>query len=116
MDLEEGGLPIRTDSERLRIERKQDPRLARPVIPDTISFVKNLFYAWKKLHRVKKDQNLSHAMIGALFYEAMSELFDPQHRNAFLDMLSREKRAKCASSDQISTCELKELFPDLPDD
>lgn len=89
------GILLQSDSGRLFTERvPQNHPVAKPLITNTKEFVRNLFLAWKKLHQQKKAQKLSHKVIGALFYEAMYELFDPKHRNAFLEMLKREEEAE----------------------
>lgn len=79
-----------TDSGRIvleRVEENSKPRASNP-----ISFIKNLFYAWKKLNKIKHEKGLSNATIGLLFYEILHELFDPKHRNLFLEMLETKNQ------------------------
>lgn len=89
------GILVETDSGRLYVERyNPDIPIAKPIITDTTAFVRNLFTSWKKLHQYRKKYHASHSAIGALFYEVLWELFDPKHRNLFLEMLEKEQKAK----------------------
>lgn len=84
------GILLKSDSGRLYTERiNQDVPIAKPYITNTTAFVRNLFTAWKRINKQRVEKNLSHSTIGLLFYEALYELFDPKHRNLFLEMLHK---------------------------
>lgn len=110
------GILLESDSGRLYTERvPENHPVAKPLITNTTEFVKNLYYAWKKLHREKRRQGLTHTVIGALFYETMYELFDPKHRNAFLEMLKKEQTKRChLKKEDVSILETLDRV--LPDD
>lgn len=112
------GFVVQTDSGRIMTERiGQNPPVAKPLITNTTSFVRNLFTAWKRIHKIRHEKKLSHAVIGALFYEAMYEFLDPKHRNVFLKMLEDEEKSKQKASydyyDRTPT-EPMNLLDDLP--
>lgn len=114
------GILLESDSGRLSTERvPQNDAVAKPLITNSASFVRNLFLSWKKLHQHKRKHKLTHTQIGVLFYETLYELFDPKHRNAFLKMLEKEMKEKDTKKSDLKPEEgsiLKELDQALPDE
>ena len=101
------GFLVATDSGRIMIERVGK---AKPRTTTGKSFIRNLFYAWQKLNSIKKRKGLSNATVGLLFYEILYELFDPKHRNIFLEML--EKKVHTIPIEEIEIAEIPDTAPE----